>query len=107
MFTNLRLTRTHQPIHLKANYPLLQVQPLPREAYAEQTLSDTAIVPDMDSMTGADWDAYYSTVAGPSEDTNRAFGSYAVGVRKRRQGGCPFSGAQAANEAVNAEPVPT
>ena len=36
LFTNLRLTRTHKPIHLKANFPLLQVQPLPREAYAEQ-----------------------------------------------------------------------
>ena len=41
LFTNLRLTRTHKPVHLRADFPLLQVQPLPREAYAEQTLNAT------------------------------------------------------------------
>ncbi len=35
LFTNVRLTRTHKPVHLRADFPLLQVQPLPREAYAE------------------------------------------------------------------------
>lgn len=101
LFTNLRLTRTHKPIHLRANFPLLQVQPIPREAYAEQTLSSTAIVPDMGSMNDNDWDAYRSTIATPSADPNRPFGSYAVAARKRRQGICPFSGLQT----VNAEPV--
>jgi hypothetical protein len=94
LFTNLRLTRTHKPVHLKANFPLLQVQPLPREAYAEHTLSATAIVPDMLSMKDDDWDAYHSTIAGPSEDPDRPFGAYSVAARKRRQGICPFSGVQ-------------
>jgi hypothetical protein len=102
LFTNLRLTRTHKPIHLKATFPLLQVQPLPRQAYAEQTLAATTIVPDMVSMNEADWNAYYATIAGPCEDHDRPFGAYAVAARKRRQGICPFSGMQT----VNAERVP-
>lgn len=90
LFTNLRLTRTHKPVHLKADFPLLQVQPLPRQAYAEQTLSATDIIPDMEGMTASDWEAYHATIAGPSLDRERPFGAYAVAARKRRLGACPF-----------------
>ena len=31
LFTNLRLTQTHKPVHLRADFPLVQVQPLPRQ----------------------------------------------------------------------------
>jgi hypothetical protein len=58
LFANLRLTRTHKPVHLRTDFPLLQVQPLPREAYAEQTLAATAVVSDMAGMTNDDWKAY-------------------------------------------------
>jgi hypothetical protein len=105
LFTNLRLTKTDTPIRLKADFPLLQVQPLPREAYAEQTLSATEIVPDMHSMNDADWKAYYSAIAEPAADKDRPFGAYAVASRKRRQGGCPFSGMQAAQAAATS-PAP-
>jgi hypothetical protein len=99
LFTNLRLTRTHKPVHLRADFPLLQVQPLPREVYAEHTLNSTSIVSDMSCMSDEDWNAYGATIATPAENPDRAFGAYAVGVRKRRQGMCPFSGAlQAAPE---------
>lgn len=94
LFTNLRLTRTHKPIHLRMEFPLLQVQPLPREAYAEHTLGATAIVPDMHGMTVEDWAAYQATVATPAQDSDRAFGAYSVAVRKRRQARCPASGAR-------------
>src|SRR6195952_4861566 len=67
LFTNLRLTRTHKPVHLRADFPLLQVQPLPREAYAEQTLNSTDIVPDMVGMTPDDWNAYQATIVTPNE----------------------------------------
>ncbi len=93
LFTNLRLTRTHKPIHLRADFPLLQVQPLPREAYAEQTLNATEVVPGIAEMDATDWDAYYATIAGPAEDRDRPFGAYAVAARRRRQGICPFTGA--------------
>lgn len=106
LFTNLRLTRTHKPVHLRADFPLLQVQPLPRQAYAEQTLSATAIVPDMASMSDDDWDAYHATIAGPSLDRNRAFGAYSVAVRKRRQGSCPVAGTPTVNAVPVVVPVP-
>ena len=92
LFTNLRLTRTHKPVHLRADFPLLQVQPLPREAYAETTLNATAIVPDMSGMSDEDWSAYHATIVTPTENPDRPFGAYAVAARKRRQSGCPFSG---------------
>lgn len=97
LFTNLRLTRTHKPVHLKADFPLLQVQPLPREAYSEQNLNATAVVPDMSSMTDEDWRAYEATIVIPTQDRDRPFGAYAVAARKRRQNVCPFSGQQSAN----------
>jgi len=89
LFTNLRLTQTHKPVHLKADYPLLQVQPLPREAYAEHTLSATAIVPNMAAMSDDDWGAYYKTIVTPNDDQNRPFGAYAIAARRRRHGTCP------------------
>jgi hypothetical protein len=91
LFTNLRLTRTHKPVHIRADFPLLQVQPLPRHVYDDATLGSAAIIPDMTAMQRADWDAYYSNIVVPGEDPDRAFGRYAAGVRKRRRGGCPFS----------------
>jgi hypothetical protein len=92
LFTNLRLTRTHKPVHLRADFPLLQVQPLPREAYAETTLSATDVVPDMAGLSDEDWSAYRATIVTPTENSDRPFGAYAVAARKRRQGECPFSG---------------
>ena len=85
LFTNLRLTRTHKPVHLRADFPLLQVQPLPREAYAEQTLNATAIVPDMAGMSDEDWSAYRTTIVSRPRTPDRPFGAYAVAARKRRQ----------------------
>ncbi len=95
LFTNLRLTQTNRPVRLRADFPLLQVQPLPKIAYADQTLGATAIIPDMSVMTDSDWSAYRDTIAAPSLDADRGFGAYAVAVRKRRRASCPFSGARA------------
>jgi hypothetical protein len=95
LFTNLRLTQTHKPVHLRADYPLLQVQPLPREAYAEQTLAATAVVPSMAAMSAEDWDAYQKTIVIPGEDRNRPFGAYAIAARRRRHAACPHAAAQA------------
>jgi hypothetical protein len=103
LFTNLRLTQTHRPVHLRMDFPLLQVQPLPRHAYAEQTLSATAIVPDMIAMSADDWTAYHDTIVQPSDDPDRPFGAYAVAARKRRQRRvCPFSLMQGATSSAPA-----
>jgi len=90
LFTNIRLTRTHQPIRLRSDFPLLQVQPLPRHAYGDQTLNAATIVPDMTAMSRGDWHAYQQTIVLPSQDRDRPFGAYAVASRKRRRGECPY-----------------
>lgn len=100
LFTNLRLTQTNRPIKLSADFPLMQVQPLPRVAYAEETLSAAAIVPNMAHMPDDAWAAYRETIVIPTEDPERPFGAYAVAARKRRKATCPFSGKQGAGTAA-------
>jgi hypothetical protein len=79
----------NRPVHFNSDFPIIQVQPIPRMAYTEQTLNATLFTPDMASMTEREWRAYEKTIAIPSEDPDRPFGAYAVAVRKRRAGGCP------------------
>ena len=38
LFTNMRFTRSHMPVRLRADYPLVQVQPVPRHGYSNDTL---------------------------------------------------------------------
>jgi hypothetical protein len=92
LFTNLRLTRTHTPIRLRADFPLAQVQPIPRTAYADATLDAVDYVADMAGLEPADWADYETTIAAPNENLDRAFGAYAVASRKRARGGCPLRG---------------
>ncbi|MBN9560240.1 MAG: hypothetical protein J0H14_05855 [Alphaproteobacteria bacterium] len=91
LFINLRLTRTHAPISLNIDTPLAQIQPLPRAAYAEQTLDATSL---LDTLAPEDWADYVDTIVRPNDDPDRRQGSYAVAARKRRRGECPFSGAR-------------
>jgi hypothetical protein len=78
------LTRTHAPVEFSAEYPLFQVQPLPRETYADATLNDYELVPNLDQLDGKDWDDYYDTVVRPNVADKRPRGSYAAAARKRR-----------------------
>jgi Family of unknown function (DUF6065) len=84
LFAALRLTRTHAPVEFSAEYPLFQVQPLPRETYADATLNDYELVPNLDQLDGKDWDDYYDTVVRPNVADKRPRGSYAAAARKRR-----------------------
>jgi hypothetical protein len=93
LFTNLRFTRTHSPIRLKADFPLAQVQPLPRQAYAETTLGAGANISDMGGLSASDWDAYRDTIAVPNDNPDRAFGAYAATARKRGKATCRFAAA--------------
>lgn len=91
LFINLRLTRTGVPIRLASDFPLVQVQPLPRVAYAEETLGASELVPELKDFGPADWADYQTSIADPSADQDRPFGNYSVGARKRRKGGCPYA----------------
>jgi hypothetical protein len=93
LFTNLRLTRTHVPVRLRAEFPLLQVQPVPRAAYAEETQARMDAAPDLAAFTASDWDDYRRTVVTPNLDPLRPLGQFAATARRRRKSECPFAAA--------------
>jgi hypothetical protein len=93
LFTNLRLTRTHAPIRLRADFPLVLAQPVPHHAYGENTLTAMSLVPSADGLSAEDWDDYRTTIAVPNLNPDRPFGAYATGARKRRKTSCPFAAA--------------
>ncbi len=84
LFANLRLTRTHHPIRLSTDLPLLQIQPLPRHAYADAIL-DSHITTD--TPTPDDRAGYIRDIVIPNDDPNRTPGRYAIATRRRRK--CP------------------
>jgi hypothetical protein len=86
LITNLRLTKTGVPIDFRADYPLLQVQPLPRAILDDAGQNDYEIVPRLDQFSPEDWDDYYDTVVRPNVMENRPRGQYATAARKRRKG---------------------
>ncbi len=86
LITNVRLTKTDKPIDFRAEYPLLQVQPIPRGIYDEALLNDYSLVPDLSSLRPGEWDHYYDTVVRPHVQEHRPRGQYAATARKRRKG---------------------
>jgi hypothetical protein len=90
LFTNLRLTRTDHPIEFHADEPFLQVQPIPRIAYAETVLGGAELVPTLAAFTAADWADYQTTIVTPNQDPEHLPGRYAAAARRRRR--CPHAG---------------
>jgi Family of unknown function (DUF6065) len=84
LITNMRLTKTDVPIDFRADFPLVQVQPLPRQAYDEAMLNNYRLVPNLDLLAPEDWDDYYDTVVRPHTQDVRPRGQYAAAARKRR-----------------------
>jgi hypothetical protein len=81
---NMRLTKTDSPIDFRPDYPVLQVQPIPRHAYEDATLNNYELVPELGQLTPEDWDDYYETVVRPHVQEHRPRGQYAAAARKRR-----------------------
>jgi hypothetical protein len=84
LFTNMRFTRSHTPIRLRADYPLVQVQPVPRHSYTNDTLDRMDVTPGPSELTEAHWDAYHASIVEPNSRPNRSFGAYATTARKQR-----------------------
>ena len=84
LITNIRITKTDVPIDFRPDYPLLQVQPIPRHVYEDATLNNYEIVPDITQLRPEDWDDYYDTVVRPHVQEARPRGQYAAAARKRR-----------------------
>ena len=84
LFINLRFTRSHTPIRLHSDYPLVQVQPLPQHIYSNATLGRMIVTTDPSELTKAHWEAYYASIVEPNSRPNRPFGAYATEARKKR-----------------------
>jgi hypothetical protein len=82
LFMNIRLTRTNVPIEFDRDFPLAQVQPIPRSVYG--TLHDFETIPDLTDLGPAEWEAFRLTVVAPNVDANRRLGKYAADARRRR-----------------------
>lgn len=89
LFTNLRLTRTHVPVRMRDDFPLLLLQPVQKDAYSDDILSSMKFLSNMGELQEDDWAEYRSTIVVPNSDPDRAFGAYAVAARKRRHAKCP------------------
>jgi hypothetical protein len=90
LFTNMRFTRSHIPVRLRADYPLVLAQPVPRHVYGAETLDSMGVTPGPSGLSAAHWDAYTASIVEPNGRPERAFGAYAVAARKqKRGGGCP------------------
>lgn len=87
LFTNMRLTRTDFPVHIRAHAPFLQVQPVPQLAYREETLADFECR-QVSDLTELDWNRLGEVLL-PHPNAEIRQGSYAVAVRKRRL--CPVA----------------
>ena len=89
LFSVLRLSRTHIPVKLQADFPFLQIQPIPAASHADETLCRMTFIPGMDAMLPEHWESYRKTIVVPNQDPDRAFGGYAVAERKRQRAKCP------------------
>src|SRR5688572_25239056 len=95
LFTNLRLIKTDVPIHFNTEVPLVQVQPLHRSTYAEESAMSGSVDADARHFPSRVWDRYEETLVKPNLDPERPVAAYATAVRKRRKGQCPFATAKA------------
>ena len=88
LFTNMRFTRSHMPVRIRSDYPLVQVQPVQRNVYGNDLLDRMAVGPGPSALTPDMWEAYQSTIVEPNSRPDRAFGAYAAKTRKARNQ-CP------------------
>jgi hypothetical protein len=86
LFTNFRLTKTDMPVHIRAQAPIIQVQPVPQLAYREEILASFTVSEAAD-LASTDWDRLGQVLL-PHPNPSIRQGEYAVLVRKRRM--CPF-----------------
>lgn len=87
LFTNLQFTSSDTIIRLPSDYPLLLAQPVPRVAYADDTLRSVESTASLAELSPNDWECYHRDIVKPNIDRDRPFGAYAMAVRKRRR--CP------------------
>ena len=91
LFTAIRLVKTDVPIHFSTEFPLIQVQPLQRSAYADEVSNAFGLVKHPAEFPAEAWSRYEQTIVKPNLDPRRPVAAYATSVRRRRKGGCPMA----------------
>lgn len=76
LFTNIRLKRTNAPVEFHTRYPMMQVQPISRNAYISPSFDI------INELSREDWWAFERTIR-PNTDQQRRLGRYAVESRRR------------------------
>jgi len=71
LFTNIRLVKTDVPIHFSTEVPLVQVQPLRRDTYAEEVSNNFGLVSDPAAYPDEAWSRYEQTIVKPNRDPDR------------------------------------
>ena len=85
LFTNIRLTRTDEPVTFDADFPLFQAQPLHRSIYGDDRLNEFTCTPDLHSLSDDDWRDFHATVVKDSDGALCPIGHNAAQVRRRRR----------------------
>ncbi len=93
LFTAIRLVKTDVPIHFSTEFPLIQVQPLHRSAYADEVSNAFGLVKHPAEFPAEAWSRYEQTIVKPNLDPQRPVAAYATSVRRRRKSGCPMAAA--------------
>jgi hypothetical protein len=83
LFSNVRLTRPDHAVEFRTNWPIAQVQTVPRSVYTDQALDRVVTVRGLDEFTEEDWNDFRQSVVAPSLRPNRSFGEDAVSCRRR------------------------
>ena len=84
LFSNIRLTRSDQPVEFRTHWPIAQVQPIPKSAYADRALDDVVVLPGLDKLNVTDWDDFRRTVVSTNLRPNRPYGEDAA-IRRRNR----------------------
>jgi hypothetical protein len=87
LFNNIRVLRTDRPVEFRKDFPFMQVQPIPRDAYDDKVLNSFVVERGMQALGDSEWAAYHETVVSPNKQPARRLGRYAVAARKRRAAG--------------------
>ena len=85
LFTNIRLCKTDKVIELRADTPLLQLQPVQRRTYSNEVLENAYCYTDLEAFPAEVWQMFHDTVVARSTAPDTERGAYAAGVRKRRE----------------------
>jgi hypothetical protein len=104
LFTNMRFTRSHTPVRLRSDYPLVQVQPVQRETYGNDTLDRMDVTLGPSELKAEHWEAYHTSIVEPNSRPDRPFGAYATTARKQRHQ-CPQGEANRDGRGLGACPV--